>query len=65
MSPIWGVETIADLISIHFHLNKISSWYHLQMLLLSKQYAINFLLDNYHSKNNSPHHMATSQLIAK
>ena len=63
-SPLWEVEAIiaTSLIPIHFHLDKISSQYHLWISSLSKQYIINFLLDEHHSKDLSPHHMATSQL---
>ena len=44
------MNAIAGLTPIHLHLDKISERHHLRIVSLPKQYAINSLLDNHHSK---------------
>ena len=59
------VETIAGLISIYFYLNKLISCHYLQMVSLPKQYIVNSLLDEHHSKKATPYHIVTCYLISK
>ena len=59
------METIAGLISIQLHLDKIIDQYQLHIVALLKQYTINLLLDNHYSKKTTPHHITTSYLIDK
>ena len=59
------METIAGLISIQLHLDKIIDQYQLHIVALPKQYTINSLLDNHYSKKTTPHHITTSYLIDK
>ena len=61
----WGVEAIASLIPIHFHLNKLSSQHYLCAIYLPKQHMINTFLDEHHSKKAKPHHMVSIYLTSK
>jgi len=61
----WRVEAIASLISIHFYLNKIIGWHHLQVMSLFKQPMINSLLDEYHSKKAKPYCIKMAYLTSK
>jgi len=58
----WGVKVIAGFIPIHFLLNKIIGQHYLHTMTLSKQHAINSLLDEHHSKKATLHHMTTFHL---
>ena len=60
-----GILRLSLVLSIHLHLDKISSGHYLRMLSLPRQHAINSLLDKHYSKRAKPHCMAISQLIAK
>jgi len=61
-SPTWEIKAIVRLIPIQFYLDKIISQHHLQITFLSKQHAINSILDQYHSKQYCT---ATTFLINK
>ena len=65
MFSIQEVEAIAGLNPIYLHLNKISERYHLRVVSLPKQHAINSLLNNHHSKNVKPYHLLIDKLIDK
>jgi len=56
MSPTWGIETIASLILIHLHPNKISEKQHLRTV---------FLLKDQHSKKTKPHQLSLKNLTSK
>ena len=64
-SLAWGVEAIASLISIHFHLNKLSSQHYLCTISLPKQHMIKTLLDEHHSKKAKPYHIVLIHLTSK
>ena len=64
-SLLWRVKAITGFISIHFYLNKLIEQHHLQIVLLSKQYAISTLIDIHHSKQAIPHCMAINHLTSK
>jgi len=64
-SLTWGVEAIASLIPIHFHLNKLSSQHYLCTISLPKQHMINTLLDEHHSKKAKPYHIVLIHLTSK
>jgi len=53
------------LILIYLYLEKISGQHHYRISSLSKQHAIHSLLNKHYSKKAEPHHMTTSQLMAK
>jgi len=63
--PTQGIETIAELIPIHLHFNKIIRHYYLQVASFSKQHAINILINKHHSKIAILYYMAMSHLIIK
>jgi len=62
---LWRVETIAGLIHIYFYLDKISKKNHLQMISLLKQYTLNSLMEDHHSKKVKPYCLSISKLINK
>ena len=64
-SLLQRVKAITSLISIHLHLNKSSKRHHLKVVSLSKQYAINLLLDNQYSKKAKPHYLLIGNLTDK
>ena len=64
-SPIWGVEAIIELIPIHFHLNKLSRRYQLRVAFLPKNYALNLLLNNQHSKKVILYWLLLGNLMSK
>ena len=55
----WGVEAIADLIPIHYYLDKISR------RPLPKYHIINSLLNEHHLKKSKPHCLAMGYLTDK
>ena len=61
----WGVKAIAGLIPIYFHLNKIIRQHYLWVASLPKQYTINTLINEYHSKKTLLYCIIISHLIAK
>jgi len=64
-SPTWGIEAIAGLIPIHYHLSKLAGCHQLRAASLPKDHAINTLLDRHHSKDSKPHRLAISHLTNK
>ena len=61
-SPIWGVETLAKLVSIYLYLDKISKKHYLKITSLSKQQALNSLLDDQYLMKTKSHHLSISNL---
>ena len=64
-SPSDGIEAIAGLIPVTLHMCKLNSRHHLRYGTISSSHAINSLLDSQHTKNHSPHRVATSKLTNK
>ena len=64
-SSTWGVEAIADLISIHFHLDKISECQQLRTTSLSSNHMVKLVLEYYHSNNLLLHCLSLDNLISK
>ena len=64
-SPTSGIETIVGLISIHLHLQKISSRHQLRTASLPSNHAINLLLESRHSKKSLPHCLSLEKMTTK
>jgi len=62
-APSKGIEAITGLILIH--LCKLNRRHHLRYASIPPSHAINSLLDTAHSKNQTPHRFATSNLTDK
>jgi len=54
-----------ELISIHLYLDKVSGRYYLRVASLSKQHAINSLLNDHHSKEAKLHWLAIDNFTEK
>jgi len=60
-----GFEAIAGLIPIHLHLNKINGQQQLKTASLPANHMINYLMENQHSNNSTPHCLSLKKLTSK
>ena len=63
--PSKDIKTIVGLILINLHLQKLNSRHYLCYVSIFSSHAINSLLGLHHSKNQSPHRVATFKLSMK
>ena len=64
-SPLLDIETIADLILIHLHFQKLGGRLQLQTHLLPSNYIIKLLLESRHFSNHNHHQLLMEKLISK
>ena len=57
-----GIETIAELIPIHLHLQKLSRHQQLRTHSLSNNHIIKFFLENRHNELSRNHHLLLENL---
>jgi len=65
MSPLYGIEAIAGLISIHLHLQKLSKRSQLRVHTLSDNHIIRSLMDNKPYSPSPPHALSLGLLTKR